>query len=300
MLFNRSQVYKIPPFSPTAMFPRMPPTATLQQAAKSRISNSPHLGLSPLGRVYFLQPTGEATAVHVSENNADRSRSKLVLAFKDSSAVGLLELAKADLPADWPAEFAFWKNFAQQLAQSFCCLDEGDRDQFSTKNPANLQRLVPPPDDLQLSVIVSEAPPMRGLEYLAPRVLTNLWLDLRKQMHEHALATTGGMDGLLQAINPDWQPLGRVTFHLAENKKDESRPFAFLATFTNRLSKQATVKHLPLADALRQFAGEKKTGETGRAAQAREPGGSIQRVDSIVARLASPVSTAGVVDLASL
>ena len=99
---------------------------------------------------------------------------------------------------------------------------------------------------------------MRGLEYLVPEVLTNLWLDLLNQAHEQALASSGGLDGLLQAINPDWQPLGRVTFHLAENKKDESRPFAFLATYTNRISKKATVKHLPLADALQQFAGEKK------------------------------------------
>ena len=235
----------------------MPPTATLRQDAKLPTSNSPHLGLSPHGRVCFLQHSGEATAVDDSGNNADKLRSNLARAFEVSSAVGLLELAKTDLPADWPAEFAFWKKFAQRMAQSLCSLDERDRKQFSIASPAKLQQLVPPPDDLQLSVIVSEAPPMRGLEYLAPKVLTDLWLNLLKQTHGQALATTGGVDALLQAINPDWQPLGRVTFHLAENKKDESRPFAFLATFTNRISKQAKVKHLPLADALRQFAGEK-------------------------------------------
>ena len=235
----------------------MTPTATLQIDTKLRLS--PNLGLSPHGRIYFLQPVVGATAADIFEDNAGGSRSKLGRAFNVSSAKGLLSLAKTDLPSDWPAEFAYWKNFAQQLARSLCCLDEANRDLISQKaTSAELQRLVPPPDALQLSVIASEAPPMRGLEYLVPEVLTNLWLDLLKLIHEHALNTTGGLDAMLQAIIPDWQPVGRVTFHLAENKKDESRPFAFLATYTNRLSKKATVKHLPLADALRQFAGEKK------------------------------------------
>ncbi len=166
-------------------------------------------------------------------------------------------MAKTKLPAEWPAEFAFWKRFAGQLAQSLSGLDEGGRDQFSEKATlARLQKLVPPPDTLQLSIVVFESPPMRGLEYLAPEVLKDLWLDLLELVHAQSMTSTGGLDALLPTLIPDWQPLGRVTFHLAENKKDDSRPFAFLATYTNRLSKNATVKHLPLADALRQFAGE--------------------------------------------
>jgi non-specific serine/threonine protein kinase len=48
--------------------------------------------------------------------------------------------------------------------------------------------------------------------------------------------------------------LGRVTFHLAENKGDPERPFAFLATFTHRLSGQSRLQHLPLAQALKTYA----------------------------------------------
>src|SRR5262249_19661726 len=52
--------------------------------------------------------------------------------------------------------------------------------------------------------------------------------------------------------------LGRVTFHLAENKRDPARPFAFLATFTHRLSSDAKLKHLPLAEALKTYAGARE------------------------------------------
>jgi non-specific serine/threonine protein kinase len=49
--------------------------------------------------------------------------------------------------------------------------------------------------------------------------------------------------------------VGRVHFNLAENREDENAPFAFLATYTTRLSAHAKVQHLPLGQALRKYAG---------------------------------------------
>ena len=46
-------------------------------------------------------------------------------------------------------------------------------------------------------------------------------------------------------------------FNLAENRKDEDAPFAFLATYTTRLSAQAKAQHLPLGKALQEYAGAK-------------------------------------------
>jgi len=41
-----------------------------------------------------------------------------------------------------------------------------------------------------------------------------------------------------------------VHFNLAENRSDEEAPFAFIATYTTRLSAQSRAQHLPLAEAL--------------------------------------------------
>src|SRR5205085_2771780 len=54
--------------------------------------------------------------------------------------------------------------------------------------------------------------------------------------------------------NPAWNVVGRIVFHLAENKADAERPFAFLDTYTTRLSKKAEPQHRPLGLALRDFA----------------------------------------------
>jgi len=40
----------------------------------------------------------------------------------------------------------------------------------------------------------------------------------------------------LKGRHPAWNLVGRVYFNLAENRKDPDTPFAFLATYTSRLS----------------------------------------------------------------
>jgi len=46
-----------------------------------------------------------------------------------------------------------------------------------------------------------------------------------------------------------------VHFNLAENRRDEEAPFAFLATYTGRLSAHGKAQHQPLGQALREYAG---------------------------------------------
>jgi len=112
----------------------------------------------------------------------------------------------------------------------------------------------PPLGDLEQAVL--QAPPMTGLEYLTADVLSQWWQDLdslvRREIGNHA----GGTHGYLRECNPQWRFVGRVTFHLAENKRDPQYPFAFLATFANGLTPQGKVRHEPLGRALQQYAGE--------------------------------------------
>ncbi len=61
----------------------------------------------------------------------------------------------------------------------------------------------------------------------------------------------------LARIHPALHLLGKVTFHLAENKRAPETPFAFMATYTHRLSAQEKPVHLPLGRALQEYAGAK-------------------------------------------
>ena len=55
--------------------------------------------------------------------------------------------------------------------------------------------------------------------------------------------------------NPVWRLVGRIALHLAENRRDEEYPFAFMATYASGVSAQGETRNLPLARALQEFAG---------------------------------------------
>jgi len=67
----------------------------------------------------------------------------------------------------------------------------------------------------------------------------------------------GSLAGVLAKKAPQWHQVGRVCFHLAENKNDPDYPFAFMATYAPELSGQGRVRYQPLNRALQEYAGAK-------------------------------------------
>jgi non-specific serine/threonine protein kinase len=94
---------------------------------------------------------------------------------------------------------------------------------------------------------------MRGGEYLSPDILASAWESLSEWVQ---VKSEGQLASFLAQKAPKWQRVGRVTFHLAENKADPSRPFAFMATYVTGISDAGKDRHLPLHLALKQYAGE--------------------------------------------
>jgi non-specific serine/threonine protein kinase len=121
--------------------------------------------------------------------------------------------------------------------------------------PSQLKARVPAPSDAELDSLALVAPPMIGAEYLTATVLHALWQELDSAFQRELSESKCGVQEFLKRRNPAWNLVGRVHFNLAENRKDENAPFAFLATYTTRLSAHAKAQHLPLGQALREYAG---------------------------------------------
>jgi len=185
-----------------------------------------------------------------------RSGDAIADAFARSASVGLVLLAAGKPQTELPPDFLFWREYAQQFFHRLCQLSETDLNQLVAPKQRKADT-IEPPQELLLVELIQNAPPMRGLEYLTPDVLRQSWSDLQVYSLEQASAHAEGAVAWLKTVNPVWNLLGRVTFHLAENKRDPERPFAFLATYTHRMSAKAKLQHLPLAEALKQYAGEK-------------------------------------------
>jgi non-specific serine/threonine protein kinase len=214
------------------------------------------LCISPHGRLLCEEFAGEADNAP-GALGADASQA-IRAAFDVSSAEGLLLLAGPSVRETMSAEFLFWREWARRFFQAVCQLDEERLAELTrSKSVGAGKPAVAPPADLALAVLIADAPPMRGLEYLTPDVLKTLWSELAELVRSRGAQAAGGLTAFLREVNPFQHLLGRVTFHLAENKRDEARPFAFLATYSHRMSAKASVQHLPLAQALKQYAGER-------------------------------------------
>ncbi|MDX1964049.1 MAG: DEAD/DEAH box helicase [Pirellulales bacterium] len=170
---------------------------------------------------------------------------ELATAVQHSTGRALLLLAAEGLNWPVPPELDFWRGFARKFLEKLCL--------FGNHWGAEWENL-PPLSPSESQEFLSTAPPLPGGEYLTEAALLSMWRDLHQEILARSKVFTGGPEAFLQTLNPLWHALGRLTFHLAENPQDPERPFAFMATYTERLSSQAKLQHRPLADAVRQFA----------------------------------------------
>ena len=99
------------------------------------------------------------------------------------------------------------------------------------------------------------APMMPGAEYLDADTLLALWDEMGAAFAASLAGSGADLQTFLKNLNPAWNLVGRVHFNLAENRRDPEQPFAFMATYTTRLSAQAKAQHVPLGQALREYAG---------------------------------------------
>jgi SNF2 family DNA or RNA helicase len=114
------------------------------------------------------------------------------------------------------------------------------------------ERAEPEPREGDLERLAAAAPPMEGGEYLTPGVLRALWADLLEAWRAEIAAADGSVQAWLAARDPAWSVVGRVHLHLAENRRDPERPFAFLATYTTGLAASGKPQHRALGDAIRE------------------------------------------------
>jgi superfamily II DNA or RNA helicase len=174
---------------------------------------------------------------------------RVTAAFGRGPGHGLLCLGADEVGALLPPVMSYWREFATRYLTVLCALPGLGEEQ--TKPP------VPILPDEELTRMAAAAPPMMGAEYLTAFVLADLWRGTDAAFDAELLEAKLSVQEFLKSRHPAWNLVGRVHFNLAENRKDEEAPFAFLATYTTRLSAQAKAQHLPLGKALQEYSGAK-------------------------------------------
>ncbi len=214
----------------------------------AKLQTTLQLTITALGRLVSRSEAAQ-TAPGEEPMAAGGKTAALQAAFDESPSHGLLYLATSALQTSFGPSFDFARQFGTAYLTKFC--HRPNDDGTALKTP------VLPPSPAELATLILQAPPMLGQEYLTPELMAGWWHDLDALVRAEAARHPGGPQAYLAEKSPLWRTMGRVTFHLAENKRDPDSPFAFMATYSRQLSAQGKVLHEPLGRALQHYAGDK-------------------------------------------
>src|SRR5436190_3547648 len=212
----------------------MAPAETSEEGEPSPMLS---VALSPQGHVHVDLPVGSDLAPSLAQ---------IAKHFELGDGHGVFRLGAAEPETALAGVLGFWRDVGRAFVVRLCATEdlEALRAKVDVEVPLD-----------ELAALASAAPPMTGGEYLTPPVLADLCARMAAAFRDVLATWDGTVEAFLRHVSPAWNPVGRVCFHLAENKNDPDSPFAFVATYTTRLSARAKAQHLPLAQALREYAG---------------------------------------------
>jgi len=163
--------------------------------------------------------------------------------FSDKTDLWLLFLGFSDPQIALPLSLDYWRSFSGSFVKKLCQTPDLETLRHRVKIPIAREAL---------ETHLTRAPMMTGAEYLRIELLETLWVRLNEAFSLSIQSCKGSVEDFIRAYSPNVHLVGRVFFHLVENRDDEY-PFAFMATYTTRLNRQGKSKHLPLKHALEEY-----------------------------------------------
>ena len=169
--------------------------------------------------------------------------------FAGGQAAGLFALATERIEGALPPSFVFWRDFAARYLTALCHTPETSparngsisRRPRSRSGRAGSRR----PADARHRV------PERSRRLLA------VWDDLDPWVRDEMAHVGEALSGFLKRRAPLWHQVGRVCFHLAENRRDERHRLLSWRPMRPGWQPAARVQYQPLSHALRELAGAK-------------------------------------------
>jgi superfamily II DNA or RNA helicase len=184
-----------------------------------------------------------APRLSLSSQHRGDAPAAFVAAFARSPGEGLWLLAVDAFSLPLPEPLAFLRDVARMFLERLCLRPDLD-DAPPTPGVE--------PDPGSLDLLLDRVPPFDGAEYFSLDALLALWRSLDRAVVDLA-SSFPSFGAFLEARAPLWRRVGRVTFVLAENRRDPASSFAFLATFAHQISDHGAVQQLPLLRALELY-----------------------------------------------
>jgi hypothetical protein len=107
--------------------------------------------------------------------------------------------------------------------------------------------------DEDAETYLQKIPSMVGIDYADRAFVFNTWNRIEISFRKAICSFKGSIEDFFATLAPKSRQIDRIHFHLVENRKDEVRPFAFLATYSTRIDEQGRTRHLPLKHAFEEY-----------------------------------------------
>ncbi len=223
------------------------------------------LAVTPAGRVTAVETDTDDKLLNVpaSETRSDlRFETRIARLLAACQAEGLFTLAAGRGDRLNPS-FEYWRDLASRYLTQLCHIPQ--------MSGASIEEMAPPTAE-EMSAMLLNVPPMQGAEYLTEAVLSDIWKDLDAWVRSEAAGHRDGLSGFLKERAPLWHQVGRVCFHLAENRRDPDYPFAFSGDLRSRPDGRCP-RAVPAAEqGAARVRRRKKQESAGQAALARPAG----------------------------
>lgn len=182
--------------------------------------------------------------------NQQKSLEKKICSFFHEDHISsLFYLGTCDRDIHLSPSLQFWRKFSHEYVEKIRLNPDVEflRSKVST-----------PVDQSFLKEMMGQIPFVQGAEYITSCLLEEYWHRLNSFFQTGIKSFKGSVEDFFHQYAPDVHLIGKIYFHLVENKDDEEYPFAFLATYAHGISSKGKSQHKPLKYALTEYENDQK------------------------------------------
>ncbi len=174
---------------------------------------------------------------------------KVAEAFEKSPELALMIMGFQSTDSRFLPSFNFWLKFSQLWLEQLRRLPvlEDKREKITLIFP-----------DQEVFELIEDAPFFTGSEYLNSEILKEWWQRLTGFFKKEIKGFKGSVEAFFKQFSDDIHLVGKIHFHLVENRKGSAAPFAFLATYSAGYNENDQLQHRPLQYAMTEYADDQE------------------------------------------
>ena len=183
--------------------------------------------------------------LYINPESSFSINKKFIKEFNTNYLKGLLSLLNQPELRKKSYSYSYWFDYSSEIIKNFC---------IST-NSSNISTAA---NNNTINSYLQRSSAISGQEYLDYKLLENIWSKATSYLNDCLHNFSGDLKEFIEKNYPNWAQVGLLNFHLAETPVSVEKPFAFIATYTTRVSDKLRLQHSPLGKVVADYIQKEK------------------------------------------